>query len=983
MKNVHAAKAARILSPWRQHSFRVHIGVLIMAMLLVASAALVWSNFLQGRAMVLSAAEDEFARIEREIQGEVRQLVAPVEAIIDWMSAAPVTDARDYEVRMQTLPSLADALRRHSMLESLYVGYYNGDFFELTALRDDGDRSRYGAPAHAAFRLQSIERGRGRTRFLLLDSALNEIAEQPVAADYKFEPRDRPWYDEALRHADLVQTAPYVFFASREIGQTIARRALHGRAVAGADISLSRLSATLALARPSPSSQLALVGEDRRVIAHAGRALPETLDDKGGPVLPALGDVSAVLALAAADLQQPAVKDAFEVDGREWLARVVPAGTSAGSRTYLALATPADELLLDARAALQRNLWLALALVLVTMPVIWWVARRIAGNLGELTGQAAAIRRFNFDTPEPIRSRIIEINELDLAMGRMRETIRKFVDITTALAGERRFDRLLRRVLGEARAIAAGQGAVIYLVAEDGSSLSPADEDWDAGMPQDKVPPAPLSMDGQDNPVVLAARAGAVTSVRVLPAGRPPGFAFLDSRFGDSPVVLVGVPLPDRAGNPVGVLCIFLGNGVEPPTPERLALVEAFAGAGAVAIDNQRLMAAQKKLLDALIGLIAGAIDAKSPYTGGHCQRVPELTNMLTRAACEAREGPFAGFDLDEDGWEALKIAGGLHDCGKMTTPEYVVDKATKLETLYDRIHEVRMRFEVLKRDARIACLEAIAAGGDTRVLREKLETDLRVLDGEFAFVAGCNEGGEFMAPEKVARLKAIAQRTWQRTLDDRLGISWEEAQRRQRSPAPPLPATEYLLADKPEHVIERQPADVLDEDNPWGFRLTMPAALYNRGELYNLSVARGTLTEEERYKINDHIAQTIIMLESLPFPRHLKSVPELAGGHHEKMDGTGYPRRLRREEMSVPARIMAIADIFEALTAADRPYKKPKKLSEAVKIMSFMKKEGHVDPDLFDLFLSSGVYLDYARRYMRPEHVDAVDVASYVAGAA
>ncbi|HTQ75204.1 MAG TPA: HD domain-containing phosphohydrolase, partial [Burkholderiales bacterium] len=220
---------------------------------------------------------------------------------------------------------------------------------------------------------------------------------------------------------------------------------------------------------------------------------------------------------------------------------------------------------------------------------------------------------------------------------------------------------------------------------------------------------------------------------------------------------------------------------------------------------------------------------------------------------------------------------------------------------------------------------------------------------------------------------------TWQRTLDDRLGVSREEAERMARRPAAPLPAREFLLADKPEHVIERGAQDRIAEGNPWGFRMKVPAHLYNRGEIYNLSITRGTLTEEERYKINDHIVQTIIMLTRLPFPKHLRSVPELAGGHHEKMDGTGYPKRLSGSDMSVQARIMAIADIFEALTAADRPYKKGKKLSEAIGIMARMKQEKHIDPDLFDLFLESGVYRDYAERYMDKRHIDAVDIGAYV----
>ena len=398
-----------------------------------------------------------------------------------------------------------------------------------------------------------------------------------------------------------------------------------------------------------------------------------------------------------------------------------------------------------------------------------------------------------------------------------------------------------------------------------------------------------------------------------------------------------------------------------------------------MAIENQKLLKEQKDLLEALIQLVAGAIDAKSPYTGGHCQRVPVLTKMLVQAACDAKDGPFAGYSLNEEEWEAVHIGAWLHDCGKVTTPEYVVDKATKLETICDRLHEIRTRFEVLKRDADVEYWKGVAAGGDKAALgaaRDKLH---RELDADFAFVAECNEGGEFMAPERVARLKTIGARTWTRTLDDRIGLSNDEKKRKNAVGVRPPPVIEKLLDDKPEHVVARPASELMPADNKWGFKVKVPERKWNHGEIYNLSIGRGTLTEEERYVINDHMTQTIKMLTALPFPRHLRNVPEIAGGHHEKMDGTGYPKRLKRDEMSLPARLMAIADIFEALTAGDRPYKKAKTLSESIKIMGFMKKDRHVDPDGFDLFLRSGVYLQYAQRFCAPEQIDKVDIAPYL----
>jgi len=322
-----------------------------------------------------------------------------------------------------------------------------------------------------------------------------------------------------------------------------------------------------------------------------------------------------------------------------------------------------------------------------------------------------------------------------------------------------------------------------------------------------------------------------------------------------------------------------------------------------------------------------------------------------------------------------------LHDCGKVTTPEYVVDKATKLECLYDRINEVRMRFEVLWRDAQIVQYQALAAGEiDGATLQRNLDARLAQLRADFAFVAECNVGGEFMADERVARLKEIAGQSWQRYFDDRLGLSHEALTRKAKAPASTLPAPETLLADKAEHIIEREPGRHPFGDNEHGFDMDVPAHAFNLGELHNLSVRRGTLTDEERFKINEHITQTIMLLGRLPFPRELRQVPRWAGNHHEKLDGTGYPRRLSADQLSIPERIMAIADIFEALTAADRPYKKAKTLSESIRIMSFMRNDGHICPELFSLFLTTGVFREYAKAHLAPEQIDDVDITRYLA---
>ena len=579
---------------------------------------------------------------------------------------------------------------------------------------------------------------------------------------------------------------------------------------------------------------------------------------------------------------------------------------------------------------------------------------------------------------------------------------RRLIDLGIALSAEHNHDRLMERILMEAKDFTNADAGTLYLKT-DADTLSfkiLRNDSLDiamggtTGVEIDFPEVALMSEDGQPNlHNVASAAAHNGESINIDDAYSSTRYDFsgtkaFDERSGYRSTSFLTVPLKNHEGIVIGVMQLLNSQDkdsgeVIPFDPDMEPLIDALASQAAVSLDNQMLLEAQKQLLDAFIELIAGAIDAKSPYTGGHCQRVPELTKMLARAACDQTEGPFKDFDLTEDQWYELHIAGWLHDCGKVTTPEYVVDKATKLETIFDRIHEVRMRFEVLKRDAEIKYLQARLDGGDEAKLKADLDAELAALDDDYAFIAECNVGGEFMADDKLERVAQIADREWTRTLSDRIGISYDEAKRRERQPEAALPATEKLLADRYDQVIEREAQDLMPADNRWGFNMTVPEHKFNLGEVYNLCIGRGTLSEEDRYKINEHMVQTIKMLESLPFPRHLRRVPEFAGGHHEKMDGTGYPRGLNESDMSVPARIMAIADIFEALTAADRPYKLPKKLSESVKIMGFMEKDSHIDGELFKLFLGSGVYKEYGERFLMPEQIDDVDVAQYLSAAA
>ena len=971
----------------RRFPLHVHISTLFVALILLVGGVIGGLGYRGSHEILETTAGDLNTRIGRETLGEFTNLIGPAEMATRLVSYDGITRTGSLAERLNYLGFMRAALDNSAALTSIYVGYGNGDFFMLRRFDSPAEGQSFNAPPQAVYMVQSIERSGEQEHgsFIFFDAALKRLRSDDLP-DYAkaYDPRTRAWYQAAQASAGQIKTPPYVFFTSQQVGTTIANRANNADAVVGADIRLETLDQSLSRQKVTPGSHVVLANREGLTIADENmpQAIKSSATPGSQPALPRLTDLGIPVLARLAELL-PTLDDAgggrdlaLTVDGAGWHVSLRPVQLEGAKPLYLITAIPDAEMMAAAERLMRHAALATVLVILLAIPITWALARRISGPLRQLAHEADAIRRFEFSQPIKVDSLVLEVNELTVTMDSMKRTIRRFLDINMAVAAENDFDRLLPRLLSETLPAAGAEAGVLYLA--DNDQLLPA---------------AALQVDGRPLPAAaptVAPQAAGPLLDAALAAGTPRAapLAADDIRALGLEQVLaacpashaIAVPLLNRQHQLVGAMLLLCRSDTD---AARLSFVEALSGSVAVSLESKELIKAQKLLFAAFIQLIAGAIDAKSPYTGGHCARVPELTKMLARAACAETSGPYKDFQLGDEEWEAVHVAAWLHDCGKVTTPEYVVDKATKLETLYDRIHEVRMRFEVMKRDAEIACLKAIAAGEPEAVACARLAEALLRLDDDFAFVAECNEGGEFMVPERLARLQAIAAHTWTRTLDDRIGISHEESARKARTPAVALPVREALLADRPEHIVERQARDRMPPDNPWGFRMAVPEALYNKGELHNLGVARGTLSEEERYKINEHIVQTVIMLGQLPFPRHLRTVPEIAGGHHEKMDGTGYPRRLTRDEMSPLARMMAIADIFEALTAVDRPYKKGKTLSEAIRIMSLMKNEQHIDPELFDLFLRSGVYREYATRFMQPEQIDDVDLAASLAAPA
>ena len=967
-----------------RYPLHLTISALFIALIIILGVVLSWQNYSKTSDIIRSSADKMYEQVATELLLDIKATYRPVGDTLGLLALTPIARAVSLAKRLDAIDMLREVLRSGPAVTGIQVGYPDGDFFILRPLRDSASREQFAAPADSMFVADHVESDAGGQRQLtriFFSEDLQEIARnQPETTVY--DTRLRDWYSQSLAVTDLVLTRPYLFYFARKVGITLARQVGETGVVVASDVTLHNLSETISRYKITPGSEIVLFTEDGRALAYpdAGKLVQASNGDKVS--IARLTDLgSDVLNYLGKGLQAEPRSLVFTFDNRQWEGAIRKVTRDGISAVYVLMVSPLDELLADAVAIRTQSVMIMIFIILIAIPVVWYTAEKISGPIRRLATVAGQISRFDFTDSGQTGSFIKEVDELSQTMEMMKATINRFLVLINSLASEQNFDSLLQGISRETMAIGQADGVLVYLLSEDEAFLEPAilADSVRGTLDVDKLPGLSLSDEGD----LAEAAKKKDSSIIHLARKSLDKLAVLPGLFEEDALTLIALPLRNRQEEMIGVLSLLYRGSTAMQAGksqnDQVAFISALSGFAAVSLESRQLLMMQKELLDAFIKLIAGAIDAKSPYTGGHCQRVPELTRLLAQAACDSTAAPFSDFNLDEKQWEALDIASWLHDCGKVTTPEYVVDKATKLETINDRIHEIRTRFEVLKRDAELRYWQQRTEGGEQDALDETLQQELRQLDDDFAFIAECNLGGEFMEADKIERLQQIAAYSWMRTLDDRLGVSWEERQRMEREPSGPLPVSERLLDNKVQHLIERDTADRLPADNPWGFKIDTPEYKYNRGELYNLEVSRGTLTDEERYKINDHIMQTIVMLEKLPYPKHLRDVPLIAGCHHETMDGNGYPKRLTREQMPLTARMMAVADIFEALTASDRPYKKAKTLGEAIRIMSFMKQDRHIDPDLFDLFLSSGAWLEYGRRYLQPGQIDEVDISEYI----
>ncbi|MBE2293961.1 MAG: GAF domain-containing protein [Phycisphaerales bacterium] len=526
------------------------------------------------------------------------------------------------------------------------------------------------------------------------------------------------------------------------------------------------------------------------------------------------------------------------------------------------------------------------------------------------------------------------------------QCLQQLNQIGIALSRERDIPKLLETILIAAKSLLNADAGTLYLLEKDEQRLrfevlrNDSLQLYQGGTTGIAVPFNPIPLydpSGQPNTGMVVTYAVLHdTTVMIDDAYVDQHFDFsgthrFDQHTGYRSRSFLTVPMKDHEGTIIGVFQLI--NAFDPETGQVRSfsaadrqLAESLASQAAIALTNQQLIHQLQHLFEALIELINTAVDHKSPYTGAHCQRVPILTMMIAMAAFRSERGRLKAFCPTPEELYELKIAGLLHDCGKITTPVHVVDKSTKLETLFDRIELVDARAEVLKRDLEIAFLKAKLAAierGDHAAipqLEQHFRAQLVELEQDREHLHHCNSGGESMQPADQARVRQIATHRW-------IGPDGQER-------------------------------NFLSEE-----------------ETENLCITKGTLNPAERTIVEEHVALTLRMLNSLPWPKPLRNVPEYAGSHHERLDGGGYHRGLSEQDLPMQARIICLADVFEALTARDRPYKSGKPLSEVLNILGQMVRDHQIDPDLFDVFVREGVWLDYARQYLQPEQIDKVDL--------
>ncbi|WP_051085296.1 hypothetical protein [Hahella ganghwensis] len=776
------------ISKGLRYSIKVHLSTAFVLTLLVFGVVLGWFHYQKLTDLLVASSEQLSDRIADEVISDFNTSHNATANMVELLALSPLMETSSLNERFNHLPSLALALDTHRDVIALQVGFESGEYFIVRKLHSESMWPRFEAPPEAVYVVDSIET-LGEERFLerfFFDAQLLQLDYLSLGST-EYDPRLRPWFKLALEDKVVSTSAPYYFYFIDQVGVTLVRASEFNQHVLGADITLSALNDSLKANPVSPSSEMFIVTEDGNVVA--SRAEYGATSSKDPDKLLPMSEIEEQVVQDYLDWKQNQVNSdaverlgsmqsgmsqVFESNGESWLAVLRPVSLP-GMNADLLILTPENELLQEAFAIRNQSVMITSLIVLLSIPLALVIAHFIAEPLRLLAAETQRINRFDYRSGIKLKTMIREIDDLAIGMDMMKQTIARFTDLIRSVSAEKDFNPLLARVTSETMHASQADGALIYLMSDDDTALEPRSLQ-NKGGEQDISPLPHLMLSQAKHPFITGLNSD---RIRVIKTSDDMHWddttcQYLRQLMEVKEADIVLVPLRNRQEEKIGLLCLLFDSRFEEgriiTEDARIAFVNALSGFSAITIESRYLLKAQKELLESFMKLMAGAIDEKSPYTGGHCQRVPELTKMLARAACSATAGPFSRFNLTPEQWEELHIAAWMHDCGKVTTPEYVVDKATKLETIYDRIHEIRMRFEVIKQMEAVQAWKEIASGQDRDATLLRLKEEWRVIDEDWQFVARCNKGTEGLSEGDSQRLRRVAERTWIRTLDDPWG---------------------------------------------------------------------------------------------------------------------------------------------------------------------------------------------------------------------
>jgi HD-GYP domain-containing protein (c-di-GMP phosphodiesterase class II) len=540
--------------------------------------------------------------------------------------------------------------------------------------------------------------------------------------------------------------------------------------------------------------------------------------------------------------------------------------------------------------------------------------------------QAGEKRQFSID--ENLNTLLNSVvDEVSRYAERLGGQIRKMSDIGRALSGVYDLNTLLEMIVDQARNFTNADAGTLYIVEDNTLRFQIVQNDSlkirMGGKSGETIPFPPVELK-ETNVSAFVALKG--VSVNIPDVYDTDLFDFtgpkkFDQSTGYRSKSMLVVPMRNHDGDVIGILQLL--NATNPDNGQVISfsqdyenLSESLASQAAVSITNAKLISNMTELFEAFVKVMATAIDEKSPVTGGHIRRVADLTLTMAEVIHDMKEGNFKDKTFSPDQMYELRIAAYMHDIGKVTSPVEIVEKAKKLQTIFDRIQLVRLRLAYISQkvalegqEEKIKILQNGSSPEKLKALEKETGDKIEELNEIREFINKCNEPGEFLDDDILERLKEIAKKTY---IDD-----------------------------------EGQQQPLLTDD-----------------ELVNLSIRRGSITEKERGKMQDHAAVTLKMLKQIPFTKKLKNIPDFAGAHHEFINGKGYPLGLKGDEIPFEGKLMAVTDIAEALTASDRPYKKAMPLETVHRILNSMAEKGELDPSLVALFIEKNVYKIYQEKH-------------------